>query len=245
MMILRLLFIGILFLFGNTAFAQSYSDQIPQMRKYKSSEVVDSAYGITMFDKMAPSLGGDSLRYDKKGYSAQGWLEDYYVSGKLLHKGFYVDGELRAYKNYYENDQQERTFRMIDYKHSEVIVYYPDGKLKSQIHYYSKAPQKEIDYYRNGNIDMVEENYGDNEYLIKRNSFYENGYVETVFELIDKKKKIYTHKEYFENGKLKEEGILKFYKDRNDYLKEGEWKTYNEQGDVKKTEQYQAGELKG
>jgi len=243
MMISRLLVI--LFLAGSSVFAQSYSDQVPHLRKFKSSEVVDSAYGITFFDKMAPSLGGDSLRYDKKGYSAQGWIEDYYESGKLLHKGFYVDGELRAYKNYYENDQQERSFRMIDYKHSEVIVYYPDGKLKSQIHYYSKAPQKEIDYYRNGNIDMVEESYGDNEYLIKRNSFFENGYVETVFELIDKKKKTYTHKDYFENGKIKEEGMLKFYKDRNDYLKEGEWKTYDDQGNLKKTEQYQSGELKG
>jgi len=244
-MILRLLVAFSLVLFGTSLFAQTYSDQVPQLRRYKSSEVVDSAYGITLFDKMAPSLGGDSVRYDKKGYSAQGWMEDYYVSGKLLHKGFYVDGELRAFKNYYENDQIERAFRMVDFKHSEVIVYYPDGKLKSQVHYYSKAVQKEIDYYHNGNVDMVEESYGDNDYLIKRNSFFENGYAETIFELIDKKKKTYMHKEFFENSKLKEEGTLKFYKDKNDYLKEGEWKTYNDQGELKKTEQFQAGELKG
>jgi len=244
-MIVRVLFTIFLFLFGTAVFAQTYSDQVPQLRRYKSSEVVDSAYGITLFDKMTPSIGGDSVRYDKKGYSAQGWMEDYYVSGKLLHKGFYVDGQLRAFKNYYENDQIERAFRMVDFKHSEVIVYFPDGKLKSQIHYYSKAVQKEIDYYHNGNVDMVEENYGDNDYLIKRNSFFENGYAETIFELIDKKKKTYMHKEFYENSKLKEEGTLKFYKDRNDYLKEGEWKTYKDNGELKKTEQYQAGELKG
>lgn len=243
-MFVRILAALFLFLFGTIAVSQNYSDQVPQLKRYKSADVVDSAYGITLFDKMAPSLGGDSLRYDKKGYSAQGWMEDYYTSGKLLHRGFYVDGELRAFKNYYENDQQERSFRMIDYKHSEVIVYYPDGKLKSQIHYYNKNVQKEIDYYHNGNVDMVEENYGDNDYLIKRNSFYENGYVETVFELLDKKKKTYTHKEYYENGKIKEDGTLKFHKDKNDYLKEGEWKTYDAQGNLKKTENYQAGELK-
>ena len=243
-MFARLLFIVFFFLGGMSAFAQNYSDQVPQLKRYKSADVVDSAYGITLFDKMAPSLGGDSIRNDKKGYSAQGWLEDYYVSGKLLHRGFYVDGELRAFKNYYENDQVERAFRMIDFKHSEVIVYYPDGKLKSQIHYYAKVPQKEIDYYHNGNVDMVEENFGDNDYLIKRNSFFENGYAETVFELLDKKKKTYTHKEFFETGKLREDGTLKFYKDRNDYLKEGEWKTYDEQGNLKKTENYQAGELR-
>lgn len=244
-MIVRLLFTFFLFLFGASLYAQAYSDQVPQLKRYKSADVVDSAYGITLFDKMAPSIGGDSVRYDKKGYSAQGWMEDYYVSGKLLHKGFYVDGELRAFKNYYENDQIERAFRMVDFKHSEVIVYFPDGKLKSQVHYYSKAVQKEIDYFHNGNVDMIEESYGDNDYLIKRNSFYENGYAQTIFELIDKKKKTYMHKEFYENSKLKEEGTLKFYKDKNDYLKEGEWKTYNEQGELKKTEQYQQGELKG
>ncbi|MBS1647724.1 MAG: hypothetical protein JST67_10325 [Bacteroidetes bacterium] len=224
--------------------AQNYADQVPQLRRYKSSQVVDSAYGITLFDKMAPALGGDSLRYDKRGYSAQGWQEDYYESGKLLHRGFYVDGELKAFKNYYENDQIERAFRMTDYKHSEVVVFYPDGKIKSQIHYYSKVPQKEIDYYHNGNVDMIEENFGDNEYLIKRNSFFENGAAEAVFELIDKKKKTYTRKEFFPNGKVKEEGTLKFYKDRNDYLKEGEWKTYDEQGNLLKTETFFIGELK-
>jgi len=243
-MIKRILFIASFFLFGATLLAQTYADQVPQLRKYKSSEVVDSAYGITLFDKMAPSLGGDSIRYDKKGYSAQGWQEDYYTSGKLLHKGFYVDGELRAFKNFYENDQIERAFRMIDYKHSEVIVYFPDGKLKSQIHYYSKVPQKEIDYYHNGNVDMVEENFGDNDYLIKRNSFFENGYAETIFELTDKKKRTYLHKEFFDNGKLKEEGTLRFYKEKNDYLKEGEWKTYNNEGTLLKTDNYVYGELK-
>ena len=243
-MVLRLLFI-VSFLSQALGFAQQYSDQVPQLKRYKSADVVDSAYGITIFDKMAPSLGGDSVRYDKKGYSSQGWMEDYYISGKLLHKGFYVDGQLRAFKNYYENDQIERAFRMIDFKHSEVIVYYPDGKLKSQVLYYDKAPQKEVDYYHNGNVDMVEENFGNNDYLIKRNSFFENGYAETIFELLDKKKKTYTHKDFYENGKIKEEGTLKFYKDRNDYLKEDEWKKYNEQGELKKTEQYQMGELKG
>lgn len=212
--------------------------------KYKSSKVVDSTYGITMYDKLAPSLDGDSMRYDKKGYSAQGWIDDLYESGKLLHKGFYVDGQLRAFKNYYENGQQERTFRMIDYKHSEMLLFYPDGKLKSQIHYYGGSPQKEIDYYANGNIETVEESFGDNDYLIKRNNFYENGTAQLLFELIDKKKKLYQHKEFYENGKLKEEGQEKFYKDRNDYLKEGEWKKYDSSGNLIKSEKYQAGELR-
>jgi antitoxin component YwqK of YwqJK toxin-antitoxin module len=224
--------------------AQDYSSQIPLMKKYTPAEAVDSTYGITMYEKLTPLMGGDSVRYDKKGYNIQGWWDDYYVSGKLLHKGFYVDGQLRAYKNYWENGQVERMFRMEDYKHCEIFLYYPDGKIKSEVHYYNRVPNKQVDYYHNGNIDLYEESHGDNDYLLKRNTFFENGNAEILFELTDKKKKIYMHKEFFENGRVKEEGNLKYSADKLDYVKDGEWKTYDELGKLLKTEKYQNGELR-
>lgn len=224
--------------------AQDYTDQVPQLRRYDPKEVVDSTYGITLYEKLTPLMGGDSIRYDKKGYNVQGWWDDYYKSGKLLHKGFYLDGQLRAYKNYYENGQIERVYRMLDSKHCEVFIYYPDGKIKSEVHYYNRVANKEIDYYPNGNVDLYEESHGDNDYLIKRNTFFENGNAEIIFELTDKRKKIYMHKEYFESGKIKEEGTLKYSADKIDYVKDGEWKAYDETGKVTKTEKYQNGELR-
>ncbi|HXB40934.1 MAG TPA: hypothetical protein VNZ49_10360 [Bacteroidia bacterium] len=238
------IFFSLFFFCSFSQMAQDYADQVPQLRRFDPKEVVDSTYGITMYDKLTPLMGGDSVRYDKKGYNIQGWCDDFYKSGKLLHKGFYVDGQLRAYKNYYENDQMERVYRMLDYKHCEVFIYYPDGKLKSEVHYYNHVPNKQIDYFPNGNMNFYEESHGDNDYLIKRNSFFENGYAEIIFELIDKRKRLYLHKEFFPTGKLKEEGTLKYSADKIDYVKEGEWKTYNEAGDVVKTEKYQNGELR-
>lgn len=224
--------------------AQEYSDQVPQLKRYDPKVVVDSTYGITMYEKLSPLLGGDSVRYDKKGYNIQGWWDDYYLSGKLLHKGFYVDGQLRAYKNYYENGQIERVYRVTDNKRCDLILYYPDGKMKSEVHYYDGNPQKQTDYYPNGNIDFVEESHGDNDYLIKRNSFFENGYAEVIFELIDKKKKTYMHKEFYPNGKIKEEGTLKYSAAKMDYVKDGDWKYYDESSNLLKTEKYQNGELR-
>ena len=224
--------------------AQDYTDQIPQLKRFDPKDVVDSTYGITMYEKLTPLMGGDSVRYDKKGYNIQGWWDDYYVSGKLLHKGFYVDGQLRAYKNYYENGQMERVYRMLDYKHCEVFIYYPDGKLKSEVHYYNKVPNKQIDYFPNGNIDLYEESHGDNDYLIKRNTYFENGYAEVLFELVDKRKRLYMHKEFFQSGKIKEEGTLKWSADKIDYVREGEWKSYSEDGQVLKTVKYQNGEIR-
>lgn len=231
-----------LFICSFSQMAQDYTDQIPQLKRYDPKDVVDSTYGITMYEKLTPLMGGDSVRYDKKGYNIQGWWDDFYKSGKLLHKGFYVDGQLRAYKNYYENGQMERVYRMLDYKHCEVFIYYPDGKLKSEVHYYNKVPNKQIDYFPNGNIDLFEESHGDNDYLIKRNTYFENGYAEVLFELIDKRKRVYMHKEYYPSGKIKEEGTLKWNADKIDYVREGEWKSYDENGQVTKTLKYQNGE---
>lgn len=224
--------------------AQEYADQVPHLKRYDPKDVVDSTYGITMYESLTPLMGGDSMRYDKRGYNVQGWMDDYYLSGKLLHKGFYVDGQLRAYKNYYESGQIERVYRMIDYKHCEIFIYYPDGKLKSEVHYYNRVPNKQVDYYANGNVNLYEESHGDNDYLLKRNSFYENGYAESIFELTDKKKKLYMHKEFFPNGKVKEEGTLRYNYDKLDYVREGEWKSYDEAGSLLKTQKYQNGELR-
>lgn len=237
-------FFSLFFFYSFAQMAQDYTDQVPQLRRFDPAEVVDSTYGITLYDKLTPLMGGDSIRYDKKGYNVQGWWEDHYKGGALLHKGFYLDGQLRAYKNYYENGQIERVFRMLDYKHCEVFIYYPDGKIKSEVHYYNKVPNKEIDYFPNGNVDLYEESHGDNDYLIKRNTFFEDGFPEVVFELTDKRKKLYMHKEYFTGGKIKEEGTLKYSADKIDYVREGEWKTYDESGKLLKTQKYQGGELR-
>ncbi|MGZ3865244.1 MAG: hypothetical protein ACXVC6_02345 [Bacteroidia bacterium] len=236
--------IFVFFAFCNTQVAQNYSDQIPQLKRFDPKIVVDSTYGITMYEKLTPLLGGDSVRYDKKGYNIQGWWEDYYTSGKLLHRGFYVDGQLRAYKNYYESGQLERIYRVTDNKRCELMLYYFDGKIKSEVYYYDTYVNKQTDYFPNGNVDMQEESHGDNDYLVKRNSFYPNGYALIVFELIDKKKKLYMHKEFYETGKIKEEGNLKYYEPKMDYVKEGEWKYYDESTKLVKTETYQNGELR-
>ena len=52
-------FIWIVFASG-TAFSQRYANQVPQIKRYTPSEVIDSDYGITIFNKMVPAIGGDS-----------------------------------------------------------------------------------------------------------------------------------------------------------------------------------------
>lgn len=210
---------------------------------YKTSEVVDPDFGIYVYNKLVFIIGGDSIRYTKEGYNAQGWQEDYYESGKLLHKGFYVDGTIKIFKNYYENGQVERNFISTDPRRSKMEIFYEDGKPRSTTAYFDGNPQNQYDFYRNGNPEYIEESDKNIEFLYKRNSFFENGNPESIFELLDKKSKKYIKKEFFENGKLKEEGTMLFRKELRDYQKDGTWNYYNEVGKLLKTENYYKGEL--
>lgn len=229
--------------FSLASSAQRFANQVPHEKKYKVSEAYDPDYGITMYNKLIPAIGGDSMRYNKSGYNLQGWQEDFYESGKLLHKGFYMDGQIKVFKNYFENGQVERNFIISDPKRCSVDIYYEDGKVRSQISYYEGNAQKEYDYYPNGNPEFIEENDKNIEFLYKRNSFFQNGQPSSLFELVDKKSKKYIKKEFYENGKVKEEGEMSFRKDVLDYLKEGEWSYYDEKGKLTKKEKFVHGSV--
>ncbi len=205
-------------------------------KKYTQKEVYDSTYGINIYERLNANVGGDSVRNDKKGYASQGWVEDQYESGKLLHKGYYVDGSLRIYKNYYENGKIERSFKVNDLKRCTMVLYYSDSTMKSEVVYYNGQVQKQKDYYPNGKLEYDEESEKNMIYLVRRNSYFTDGNPESLFEIIDPKKKVYTKKEYYPNGNIKEEGAMVFDKAAIDYRKEGKWKVYDEKG--KATEEY-------
>ena len=221
----------------------TFSDQLPGAKKYDPAKVIDPDYGIQIYDKLIFVLGGDSVRYGKKGYNVQGWLEDYYTTGTIIHKGFYEDGQLKVFKNFYPNGNVERSFRIVDMKRCELVVYYQDGKIKSEISYYESNAQKQTDYYPNGVISYIEENTKNNDYLFKRNTYKEDGSPVITFEITDKKKKKYSHKEYYQNGKLKEEGEMKYSADSLDYVKDGTWLYYDETGNQTRKEKYANGSL--
>ena len=216
--------------------------QVPEEKKYSAAQVLDPDYGIKMYEKLNFQIGGDSVRNDKRGYAAQGWIQDLYESGAILHKGYYEDGHLKIYKNFFENGNVERSFKVIDFKRCNEQIFYSDGKLKADITYYEGAAQIETDYYANGQVEYTEENSKNMEYLIQRKSYAEDGKPQELFEMTDPKKKLYSKKEYYENGTLKAEGAMKFNPAAIDYQKEGLWKNYDESGKLTSQENWVNGE---
>jgi len=221
----------------------SFASQIPLSEKYDPKKVVDDVYGIRMYDKLIASFENDTVRKNKKGYKEEGEIEDFYINDKPIHKGLYVEGKLRAFKNFYPNSNIERSFKMIDLKKSEMKEYYSDGNIKSEINYFEYNTIKQTDYFENGKISYEEENNKTGEYLIKRNSYHSDGKPSILFELIDKKNKMYQHKEFYENGSLKEEGTMKYIPEMGDFVKEGKWITYTSNGKEIKKENFHDGNL--
>lgn len=226
----------------NASYAQMFGNKV-EIAKYKAVDVVDSVYGIRMYDALNSYIGGDSIRNNAKGYACQGWVQDQYLSGKLLHKGYYEDGQLRIYKNFFESGGVERSFKMVDLNKGVLHIYYSDGTKKSVLTYVSGSILSATDYYRNGQMSYTVKNEKTLEYLILRKSFSEEGKPQEIFELVNVKKNIYIQKEYYENGQLKSEGKLKFNPYKVDYIKNGVWKFYNEAGELIRQEKWIYGEL--
>lgn len=226
-------------LMGQAVLAQRFADQVPQIRRYAQKDVVDSVDGIKMYNKLLDAIGGDSVTFNKAGYNLQGWNEDYYTSGKLLHRGYYIDGKAIVFKNFFENGQCERTVVNPDPLHCNIDIYFENGKQRRQINYYNGLPQKRYDFYVTGLPKYAEENEKEMKFLTLKKSWYSNGQIQNVIELTDPKNKKYANKSYYANGQVKEEGSLILSADGS-YLKDGTWYLYDSTGKNKKTEKHNA-----
>lgn len=208
-----------------------------------TENIVDEVYGITHYEPLNMALNGDSVRM-KQGYAVNGWIEDYYSNGKMLHKGYYIEGQLKIYKNFYPNGRLERDFINVDNFRSKLTLFYDNGTLKSQVKYMEGSPRLWIDYYSNGKMEYYEEYHRGLMYHIAKRSYYKNGNPSSLMELTHKKKLTYTVTEYYENGSIKLKGYLRYSENIYDYQKIGTWVYYNTDGSENKEEKYIDGELK-
>ena len=210
---------------------------------YVPEAVIDEKYGIIRYEKLNMMLGGDTVRNNKSGYAANGYEEDYYTTGQLLHKGFYLEGQLKIYKNYFPNGNVERNFRLVDLKKSKMSIFYKDGTIKSEIVYIGNQALRWEDYYPNGTLEFVEEYDKDFQYYVFKANYYENANPEYTLEMTDKKKILYTESSYYPNGKLKEQGEVKYDVSMFDYKRVGTWRLFDENGNPNKEVKYASGNI--
>jgi len=232
-------------IFLNATAQENFKGQVAHEKVYDLKDIYDSTYGIQLFDKFNSAMGGDSVRKTLQGYMCNGFVQDHYKNGALLHKGFYTDGQLTMYSNYYPNGQEERTFKAVTERKSEMKKYFESGKIKSVVDFYDGNAISYHDFYENGNPAYVEEYDKKHERLLQRCSFFQDGKPENLFMPITEKAPIvYAHKEYFPGGvQVKEEYQMVYSSNALDYIKEGEDKVYDEKGTLVSDVQYVDGQV--
>jgi antitoxin component YwqK of YwqJK toxin-antitoxin module len=230
--------------YGSARAQVNFKGQVPTEKLYDLKDLYDSTYGIQVFDRFNAALGGDSVRKNLQGYVCNGWVQDHYKTGTLLHKGFYADGMVTLYTNYYPNGQEEREFKAVTERKSVMKKFYQDGKQRSEVEFYDGNAISYHDFFENGTPSYVEEYDKKHERLLQRCSYYPDGKPMTLFVPITDKKPIkYSHKEYFPGGvQVKEEYTVIYSSDALDYIKDGEDKVYDEKGSLVSDIEYVAGQ---
>lgn len=211
--------------------------QVPHTTVYKA-DIVDATYGITIYERLNPMIDGDSTRMCD-GYACEGWIEDKYENGNIVHKGYYVEGQLKIYKNYFPDGTLEREFKAINTFSAVSKAYFPDASLKSQVKYVQGSPLIWSDYYETGQLEYYEEYHKSFDYHIAKRSYFKNGKPSELFELMDKKKLRFDQSNFFASGTKKLFGKLVYDKKIYDYRKVGTWNYYKEDGSIDKTEKFE------
>ena len=211
-------------------------------KKYSQDAVIDAKYGITMYKNLNMMLGSDTVR-NINGYAVNGFVKDFYITGELLHKGFYLEGQLKSYRNLFPSGVVERNFRTIDTKKSKMDIYYKDGTLKSKITYINSDAQSWEDYYPNGTLEFIEVYDKDIQHYIEKANYFEDGSPENTLVLENKKKLIYTQTYFHANGEVKKVGQMKYLKTEFDYQNIGTWIEFDDAGKAIKEIKYASGAI--
>ncbi|NQY67482.1 MAG: hypothetical protein HRT72_07145 [Flavobacteriales bacterium] len=220
--------------FNGALFAQS--------EKYSEQDVLNSNGAIEVYERLNGLVGGDSVRVHN-GYACDGWIEDYYTSGELLHKGYYEDGQLKIYKNYYKNKQLERQFKSFDNVRSSMLKFYPNGIVRSDAQYKFTFVDRLEERLEDNQVVRIEEMHESSDYYTLKQENYNNGAPRYVFKLTNHRSVRFLTREYYENGQLRIKGESTYEEHKFDCVRDGKWIYYSAHGEVEKEEKYANGLL--
>jgi antitoxin component YwqK of YwqJK toxin-antitoxin module len=220
-----------------TLFSQHAEDK-HHARRYTRAQVLDSAEGVLIYQKMMKVLEMDYALIKEQGYEVKGWNEEYYENGQLQHISYYKENKLVLFKNFFDNGQCEHYVTYTDPMTCNIDVYYSSGSLKNHVEYYNGIPKKVMEFFESGLPKSAIDYDSEKNCLSAKKTWYVNAEMQSELVLLDVMEKKYSEKMYYPNGQLKEEGELIFSEATNDYLKINTWHTYESTGKKKHSEKY-------
>lgn len=233
------------FLMLSSVFAQNISE-IPDGDIFSPNfeDVESTDYGILLYDQYANFQKDPKVRKGADGAPINGKKEDFSANNLLLHKGFYQDGKLRGYTNYFQNESIEREYKYKTDGTGDLSVFYLNGYTRSVQKYYNFEVYHWEDYYENGQLAFLEVKGKKTGVPELREEINYQGITISKIELSDSKNKKYIQTINWANGKIAEQGELFYNEDLQDYRKDGRWVTYNQSEEATSQIIYQKGTFK-
>jgi antitoxin component YwqK of YwqJK toxin-antitoxin module len=184
----------------------------------------------------------DSLRWCGQGL-CNGWVLDQYPGGALRHRGYYEDGRLTFYRNFYPSGQVERVFSTLKGRRSMLYTYNASGTLFSESRFYNGNRIQYQDYHTNGRLRYFEEKHHSEPYYLRMGSYRSNSEPITLLRMVDRRKVVYVMREYHNGGVVGAEGPLRYFAGRRSTLRDGVWRIYDVEGRLLRKDHYVSGEL--
>ncbi|WP_317897209.1 hypothetical protein [Aurantibacillus circumpalustris] len=206
--------------------------------RYTQKQMLDSCEGVLIYYKMMWVLKLDYELLSEQGSVVQGWNEEYFDNGQLMHISYYKEGKLVLFKNFFENGQCEHYITYTDPQNCNIDVYFESGGLKNQIHFNNNLPERMTEFFSNGlPKSQIEFDQKANCVSSKRVWFL-NAELQSELLIIDIANKKYSDKSFYPNGLIKEEGELIYSIENKEYIKTGVWQIFESNGKKKSTEKF-------
>lgn len=208
------------------------------VKRHSHAQVLDSTEGMLIYQRMMQVLRKDYELLQEQGSVVQGWNEEYYDNGELMHISYYKEGQLVLFKNFFENNQCQNHITYTDPQNCHIDVYFENGGLKNQLDFSESFPGKMTEFFANGLPKSQLEYSKEKKCVVFKRAWFMNAELQSELELINVEEQTYHEKLYYPNGQLKEEGDLLYSIENKAFIKTGVWITYESSGKKKSSEKF-------
>lgn len=202
----------------------------------------DPSPELGAYETFNAATGGDSLRLCG-AFPCNGWVQDHYQSGQLMHRGYYTEGRLVSYRNFHMNGAVEREFKEVDALRCTMRTWHANGELRSETRYSEGTVMFYADHYVTGQLRYAEERHKKEPCFTRLELYAADGKPISLLRMVDKGKMESEQQEFHPGGALRCQGRARYSKLRMDSQRVGTWTYYDPQGAKLREEDYIDGKV--
>lgn len=210
--------------------------------KYDLEQVEDPDQGIVLYNQYASGMNDrGEVRQDAEKHVLSGWQEDFYTNGKKLHKGFYENGSLVKFENFYPNNQLERRYKGKIDEAIELKVYYTNGTLREEYKWKNGRVSERHKFFSDGSEELVYETTKSGLLKVEQH-FQKNGVMIKQIQLLDEVRRKYQSLTWTSKDNPIER-IDYILDEKGNKIRHGTYKKFDRNGQLAVHKVYKKGEV--